>query len=517
MRNRFISLGMFSLLGLAALIPARAQTAISAAPGLLNFQGRLAKPDGAPVSDGTYSVQFSLYDALTGGNQKWTQTVSSLSVKNGSFAALLSGFPAATFNGALWLEIKVEMDAPLSPRQQMVSVAYAMKANMVPDGSIGAAQIADGSISAAKIASGVVPTALPPTGAAGGDLTGTYPNPLLALLASSLSKVSGGAMNSVNGSIGIGTASPLAKLDIQGGSDSTGGGPTALAFSFNGGGYRNFIRSRHNGSGLAGNAFDFYLNTSTTATGSSAPGTGNVHVMTLDGAGNVGIGTTSPTAKLTISDTTFPSVVLTSSSATGSWLNLTNTSAGGRIWSVVSTGSANGEGAGNLVFNTQGVTAAQLKNTGEFIANVVTVLGGSDVAEPYNVAAAGDVKALPGMLVVIDGEKVGQMRVASRAYDTSVAGIISGANGIRPGITLTQKGTIADGALPVASIGRVWCWCDADANGAITAGDMLTSSDTPGHAMRATDHQRRDGAVIGKAMSSLKSGKGLVLVLVSLK
>ena len=46
---------------------------------------------------------------------------------------------------------------------------------------------------------------------------------------------------------------------------------------------------------------------------------------------------------------------------------------------------------------------------------------------------------------------------------------------------------------------------------------MLTTSDTPGHAMKAVDKARRDGAVIGKAMSSLKSGKGLVLVLVSLK
>jgi hypothetical protein len=148
---------------------------------------------------------------------------------------------------------------------------------------------------------------------------------------------------------------------------------------------------------------------------------------------------------------------------------------------------------------------------------VVTVTGGSDVAEPYNVAPAGAVAAIPGMLVAIDPDRVGQMRVASRAYDTTVAGIVSGANGVHPGITLRQKGTNADGELPVASIGRVWCWCDADANGAIKAGDLLTSSDTPGHAMRATDRERRDGAVIGKAMSSLKSGRGLVLVLVSLK
>ena len=97
-----------------------------------------------------------------------------------------------------------------------------------------------------------------------------------------------------------------------------------------------------------------------------------------------------------------------------------------------------------------------LQPTGELTANVVTILGGSDVAEPYNVAEFAGIKPVPGMLVCIDDGKIGQMRVAGRAYDSAVAGIISGANGIAPGITLRQKGTIADGSLPVASIGRVW-------------------------------------------------------------
>ena len=35
--------------------------------------------------------------------------------------------------------------------------------------------------------------------------------------------------------------------------------------------------------------------------------------------------------------------------------------------------------------------------------------------------------------------------------------------------------------------------------------------------MKATDQARTAGAVLGKAMSSLESGRGLVLVLVSLQ
>ncbi|MGH7601154.1 MAG: hypothetical protein ACREOI_32760 [bacterium] len=52
------------------------------------------------------------------------------------------------------------------------------------------------------------------------------------------------------------------------------------------------------------------------------------------------------------------------------------------------------------------------------------------------------------------------------------------------------------------------------ANGPIKPGDLLTTSDVPGHAMKATDHERAYGAVIGKAMSTLESGEGLVLVLI---
>jgi hypothetical protein len=54
-------------------------------------------------------------------------------------------------------------------------------------------------------------------------------------------------------------------------------------------------------------------------------------------------------------------------------------------------------------------------------------------------------------------------------------------------------------------------------NGAIEPGDLLTTSNIPGHAMKAADQARWPGAVIGKAMSSLNEGEGLVLVLVNLQ
>ena len=160
---------------------------------------------------------------------------------------------------------------------------------------------------------------------------------------------------------------------------------------------------------------------------------------------------------------------------------------------------------------------SNLSASGIVTANSLQLTGGSDLAEPYKIAASADVQPLPGMVVAIDPSQTGQMRVSTRAYDAAVGGIISGAGGVHPGITLRQTGTVADGTLPIACTGRVWCWCDAGDGGAISPGDLLTTSDTPGHAMRVRDYDRARGAIIGKAMSALKTGKGLVLVLVTLE
>jgi hypothetical protein len=101
------------------------------------------------------------------------------------------------------------------------------------------------------------------------------------------------------GNVGINTTNPSALLDVANGSDSGGtqGGPQ-ISFQYrtsSGGGFRHFVRSRHNAvsANNSGNGVDFFLNNLNTATGSSAPGTGNVCTMSITAAG-VGFGTTSP-------------------------------------------------------------------------------------------------------------------------------------------------------------------------------------------------------------------------------
>ena len=119
-------------------------------------------------------------------------------------------------------------------------------------------------------------------------------------------------------------------------------------------------------------------------------------------------------------------------------------------------------------------------------------------------------------VLVIDPEHPGRLKPCASACDRKVAGIVSGAGGVETGVSMGHDGTIANGKHPVALSGRVYCMVDAS-QGEIEPGDMLTTSTTVGHAMKAADFDRARGAILGKAMTGLKSGRGLALVLVNLQ
>ena len=146
---------------------------------------------------------------------------------------------------------------------------------------------------------------------------------------------------------------------------------------------------------------------------------------------------------------------------------------------------------------------------------VITIRGGADLAEHFEVASQPE-QVKPGMVVMIDAEHPGGVTLARGAYNKCVAGVVSGANDLQPGMVLGQFDGQKD-ASPVALSGRVWTYVDASAAG-VEPGDLLTTSDTPGYAMPVVDHGKAHGATIGKAMSRLAKGeKGLVLVLVNLQ
>jgi hypothetical protein len=100
-------------------------------------------------------------------------------------------------------------------------------------------------------------------------------------------------------------------------------------------------------------------------------------------------------------------------------------------------------------------------------------------------------------------------------YDRRVAGVVSGAGDYRPAMVLDQRISSAD-RIPVALVGKVYCKVDADP-APIAVGDLLTTSWRPGFAMKAIDPAQAFGAVIGKALKPLRSGQGLIPILVALQ
>ena len=134
-------------------------------------------------------------------------------------------------------------------------------------------------------------------------------------------------------------------------------------------------------------------------------------------------------------------------------------------------------------FGTPGTTFAVQTNgdvyaQGTMSCAVLTIRGGADVAEPFQME---EEKIDKGAVVVIDEAHPGRLKRTNRAYDRRVAGIVSGANGVNPGISLHQEGVV-EGGQNVALSGRVYVQAETS-NGFIEPGDLLTTSDKPG-AMR---------------------------------
>jgi len=309
--------------------------------------------------------------------------------------------------------------------------------------------------------------------------------------------------------VGIGTTNPLSKLDIA----ATGDGAELLRFSTE----RPWVFRQ------------IYSGPSTGLQLLSTSGLKNFEITAFNGANvatfltdsvnpRVGIGTTTPVSKLdivgqdAINITGFqPFITLRDTNSGGIRARIQNTFADIHFFTEASFAN--------------GIPMMSIRNNGTTSVKVLEIRGGADFSEQFDVSGSVDendsapsstTDIQPGMVVSIDSARPGKLVVSSHAYDRRVAGIISGAGGVSTGMLMGQEGSIADGLHPVALSGRVYAMCDAE-RAAIEPGDLLTTSDSPGCAMKATDRERTPGAVLGKAMTELKKGKGLVLVLVTLQ
>lgn len=138
-------------------------------------------------------------------------------------------------------------------------------------------------------------------------------------------------------------------------------------------------------------------------------------------------------------------------------------------------------------------------------------LENADCAEEFEISGS---EMLESGTVLVLGQD-GKLQKSRNAYDKKVVGVISGAGDCKPGIVLDRKAA-RDNRMPVALMGKVFCKADAQYT-PIEVGDLLTTSPTAGHAMKATDSLQAFGAVIGKALRPLSEGRGLVPVLIALQ
>lgn len=149
--------------------------------------------------------------------------------------------------------------------------------------------------------------------------------------------------------------------------------------------------------------------------------------------------------------------------------------------------------------------------TGNLTVDGDIQLAGADYAEDFDIT--NPCEAEPGTVMVLDDS--GGVRMSDQAYDRRVAGVVSGAGDYKPAVILDRHAS-GTNRRPLALMGKVYCMVDAS-DAAIAIGDLLTTSSTPGHAMKAENPAQAFGAVIGKALRPLAGGRGLVPILVALQ
>jgi hypothetical protein len=535
------------LLFVLALLARPSPVIAQAIDDRLTFQGELR--DGTGLASGPYEFRFRLYDAPTAGTQIGPQLSHSASLIDGRFTAPLH-FPGA-FDTGQQRYIEVEATAagsgvwtPLGPRQLISAApqaAWAINAanasTAINTSSLGG-QLPTFYTNAANMSAGTLPSA---------RLSGAYGNPLNLTNASNIFWGNGANLTALNAaSIGSGTIDDLRlspNVDLLN-SPQTFTAPKT--FNLAAAAILSLTNTQVEGLGLdlttkGGSSIRILNNADLPATGA----TYGIHVVNTspEGYGIFALrAATSGASPAIFARTDSTSALATAVHGVVSSTTPGNASAALRgenqglssqgigVWGshagngygVYGTALGSGTGVyGRSVggyggyFDTDATEDIALWVEGTASVGILTIRGGADLAEAFELSEPTS-EVVPGMLVMIDPDHPGKITLAKGAYNPLVAGIVSGANELKPGMILGAFEDRRD-TKPIALTGRVWTLVDATNEG-VEPGNLLTSSDTPGYAMRVTSKELAHGATIGKAMSRLPKGeKGLVLVLVNLQ
>jgi len=484
---------------------------------VFTYQGSLADNGSAPTA--LYDFRFLLFDAASSGTQLGLVTVNDLQVNGGIFSVDLDFGMSAFDAGAVWLQIEIRPGASTGsyttlPRQRINPTPFAIGLSL-PMQQTGFAATPLVSLTNASIGSGgefVAGPYVTGDGTLNYGLIGRTPDNRLN--AAGVRGENTAASGQVIGVEGVATNSIIGTgLVGRGGATGVYGEAQAT----NGVGIRG-VGTGTNAIGVIGDgasAGGSFYGTTSNSNGLLAIGQGTgsgVFASNSTGTAVYATGTgqyrQGATVRINNGQSDAGMCQYVTNNSTWATTHMQNDGTGEVLWLEKPQ-------AGNFLVATTGTDwKFWLDGAGMTHTKSLEILGGSDLSERFDVH--GQSAPEPGTVVSIDSRGDGQLEVSSEPYDHRVAGVISGANGVRTGMLMGQDGTAASGDHPVALTGRVYCKVTT-ANGPIRPGDLLTTSSRPGYAMRASDPLRSQGALLGKAMGSLETGEGLVLVLVGLQ
>lgn len=510
-------------------------------PQLINYQGVLTNADGSPIN-GDRPIQFKIYNTASGGNAIWAET-QVVGIHDGHFNVLLGSdvpIPPDIFDGGeKFLSIKVENDPEMMPRKSLVSVGYSFHSFNTDhvDGqklrdNDGAVNQPDDPVSWSKIRD------MPPgfadgtdnVGAAGGisqinvgtGMTVANPTGPTATVGLKMGHANGINADMVDGkhaaefaaashnhwgALWLGGSSTSTGLRLQGDvpwnnailiAQNGSNGPGVWGVNYgNGNGVRGF--ATNSGIGVFGDCDGSGAGIS----GRSTDGYGVQGKSTNSWSGYFENGLKIPNSKwhgLQIDNTGWAGVWVAKSGYDGFQVTLAGRD-GFRVDSVgrdyIRAGSES-----ELDFRVTGNGTAYADGGWKGAADFAELIETEAEASSYE---AGDV-------LIISPNKARSVTLCSQPYSTSVMGIYS----TKPGFVGSSHPMQEqyENEIPVAITGIVPCKVSAE-NGPIRNGDLLTTSSTPGYAMKAS--KPKIGTILGKALESLEDGKGMIEVLVILQ
>jgi hypothetical protein len=442
-------------------------------PMTIPYPGRLSNADGQAAVEGIYAFNFGLYDTESGSQLLWSEVQEAVMVKNGAFIAYLGSvnpIPTALLDSRdLWLSTSVrgpgeaEFTA-MTPLQRVSAVLPGEPSDATANGTcphdhVGEVWTANVSWSsgAFRINNSANGPAIWGWNTGGGN------------------GVRGDGWGSGIGVYGEGENSPgvvgrsANGYGVEGVSDSGSGG--VWAHSVNG--YGIFAHSDSN------------------------------HSIYVDGAGQAGV---------YVASAGWAGVVVWSAANSGMYVHSATSdgilvdSAG---WDGVHVVSAVGNYYGS---GKKGAEDFAVLNTGEVRSKVGFATPANDYAVMMSVQGAKSDYA-PGDVLVVSKGQDQTAGLSSISYSTAVIGVYSASPGFLGGQTVTGRAE-SDGNLPVAVMGIVMVKVNSE-NGPIQPGDLLVTSSTRGYAMRGNNPP--PGTILGKALGTLESGNGTILVLLTLQ